>query len=183
VTDARTLEEAGYRVKWIRQLPTIHSAEISHEDTRTRLEWLFDSDCRYFPTVPDEVFGYVLHPLDLAMNKVMAAAGRRTVRDLVDLVTIHETTLPIVAVVWATVEKSPGFTPEGLIGEIRRNSHYPAAESKALETTVALNPKAVTQQLRAILEDAEAFVSQMPSERAGLLFLKNGKTEGYATAS
>jgi hypothetical protein len=32
----------------------------------------------------DETFGYVLHPVDLALNKVMAAAGRREVRDLVD---------------------------------------------------------------------------------------------------
>jgi hypothetical protein len=31
----------------------------------------------------DEVFGYVLHPVDLAMNKVMAAAGRRELGDLV----------------------------------------------------------------------------------------------------
>jgi len=37
----------------------------------------------------------------------MTAAGRREVRDLVDLVTIHETILPLGAVVWAAVEKSP----------------------------------------------------------------------------
>jgi hypothetical protein len=36
----------------------------------------------------------MLHPADLATNKVMAAAGRREVRDLVDVVTIHETILP-----------------------------------------------------------------------------------------
>jgi hypothetical protein len=32
-----------------------------------------DSDYRSFPTMADETFGYVLHPVDLAMNKVMAA--------------------------------------------------------------------------------------------------------------
>ena len=82
----------------------------------------------------DATFGYVLHPVDLAANKVMAAAGRREVRDLVDLVTIHSAILPLGAVVWAAVEKSPGFTPEGLIAEIRRNSNYPAAEWRALVT-------------------------------------------------
>ena len=70
------------------------------------------------------MFGYVLHPVDLAMNKVMAAAGRRELRDIVDLVMIHETILPLGAAVWAAVEKSPGFTPEGLITEIWRNSNY-----------------------------------------------------------
>jgi hypothetical protein len=108
------------------------------------------------------------------MNKAMAAAGRRAVRDLVDLVTIHETILPLGAVVWAAVEKSPGFTPEGLIGEIRRNSHYPAAEWAALEMAVPLDPSAVTLRLRSILEDAEAFVARMPTAKAGLLFLQHG---------
>jgi hypothetical protein len=174
LADAQTLKAAGYGVRWLRQFPAIYTAEIDHEDSRTRLEWVTDSDFRFFPTVPDEMFGYVLHPVDLAINKVMAAAGRRAVRDLVDLVTVHETILPLGAVVWAAVEKSPGFTPEGLIAEIRRNSHYSAAEWKALETTVPLDPKAVTFRLRSILDAAEAFVARMPSEKAGLLFLQSG---------
>ncbi len=72
-----------------------------------------DSDYRFFPTIKDEMFGYILHPVDLATNKVMAAAGRRELRDLVDLVTIHEAILPLGAVTWAAVEKSSGFTTEG----------------------------------------------------------------------
>ena len=55
-----------------------------------------------------------------------AAAGRREARDIVDLVTLHEQFLPLGASVWAAVETAPGFTPEGLIAEIRRNSRYPA---------------------------------------------------------
>jgi hypothetical protein len=172
--DAQILGAAGYGVRWLRQLAGIHTAEIAFDDERTRLEWVVDSDFRFFPTIPDELFGYVLHPVDLAMNKAMAAAGRRAVRDLVDLVTIHETVLPLGAVVWAAVEKSPGFTPEGLVGEIRRNSHYPAAEWAALEMAVPLDPAAVAVKLRAIFEDAEAFVARMPSGKAGLLFLQNG---------
>ena len=92
----------------------MYTAEITRQDAATRFEWVVDSDFRFFPTMRDETFGYVLHPIDLAMNKVMAAAGRREVRDLVDLVTVHETILPLGAVVWAAVEKSPGYTPEGL---------------------------------------------------------------------
>jgi hypothetical protein len=58
----------------------------------------------------------------------MAAAGRREVRNLVDLLTIHETILPLGAVIWAAIEKSPGFTPEGLIAGLRRNSSYSSGE-------------------------------------------------------
>jgi hypothetical protein len=175
INDAKALEAGGYSVRWLRQLPLIYTAEVTWQDASTRLEWIVDSDFRFFPTMRDETFGYVLHPVDLALNKVMAAAGRREVRDLVDLITIHETILPLGAVVWAAVEKSPGFTPEGLIAEIRRNANYPAAEWRALMTAEPLDPYLITKQLRAALDDAEAFVTRMPSEKLGLLFLQGSK--------
>ena len=174
LNDAAVLEAAGYKVEWLRQLPMIYTAGVTKDDDGTRLEWVVDSDYRFFPTMRDELFGYVLHPADLAMNKAMAAAGRRELRDLVDLVTIHQTILPLGAVIWAAVEKSPGFTPEGLIAEIRRNSHYPRTEWLKLVSTEPLDPKDITERLRAALEEAEGFVTQMPTEKAGLLFLKAG---------
>lgn len=173
--DARALAGAGYQVSWLRQLPLIYTAEVKQENDSTRLEWVVDSDFRFFPTVKDATFGYILHPVDLATNKAMAAAGRREVRDLVDLVTIHETILPLGAVIWAAVEKSPGFTPEGLIAEIRRNSHYPAADWRALQTTEPVDARDVSARLRKALDEAEAFVTRMPTGLMGLLFIEDGK--------
>ena len=175
LNDASVLEAAGYSVTWLRQLPSIHTAQIGIRGESTRLEWVADSDYRFFPAVPDEVFGYVLHPTDLAINKAMAAAGRREVRDIVDLVTTHETVLPLGAIVWAAVDKSPGFTPEGLIAEIRRNARYSAAEWKALVSVEPIDPASTLARLRAALDEAEAFVVRMPTEKAGLLFLENGR--------
>ena len=175
--DAETLAAAGYLVSWLRRQPLIYTAQVTQGDLSTRLEWVADSDFRFFPTVRDEVFGYILHPVDLALNKVMAAVGRREVRDLVDLVTVHETILSLGALIWAAVEKSPGFTPEGLIAEIRRNSNYPAADWRALLTSEPLDPRDITLRLRAALDRAEVFVTQMPTSRMGLLFLKGGQVE------
>jgi hypothetical protein len=172
--DARLLKEAGYGVTWLRQLPSIHTAQVVSGNESTRLEWVADSDYRFFPAVKDEVFGRALHPVDLAINKAMAAAGRREVRDIVDLVNAHETVLPLGAIVWAAVDKSPGFTPEGLIAEIRRNANYSAADWKALISTEPIDPVNVLSRLRAALNEAEAFVARMPTEKAGLLFLENG---------
>ena len=155
-------------------MPLAYTAEVTRQNAGTRLEWVVDGDFRFFPRMRDETFGYILHPADLAMNKAMAAAGRREVRDLVDLVTIHHSILPLGAVIWAAVEKSPGFTPEGLIAEIRRNARYPAAEWRALVTTEPLDPHAITTQLRDALDDAEAFAGRMPTDMMGLLFLKDG---------
>ena len=35
-----------------------------------KLEWVADSDFRFFPAQPDDLFGYVLHPVDLATNSM-----------------------------------------------------------------------------------------------------------------
>ena len=42
----------------------IYTAEVAKGDASTRLEWLVDSDFRFFPTIRDEVFGYLLHPVE-----------------------------------------------------------------------------------------------------------------------
>lgn len=175
LADAEALTAAGYHVSWLRQQPLIYTAEVTQGDAGTRLEWVVDSDYRFFQTMRDETFGYILHPADLAMNKVMAAVGRHEVRDIVDLVTIHETILPLGVVIWAAVDKSPGFTPEGLIAEIRRNLFYPAIEWQTLTATQPIDPKDMTERFRAALDQAEAFVMRMPTDKMGLLFLKDGK--------
>jgi hypothetical protein len=73
--DAQTLVAAGYDVRWLRQLAGIQTAEIAFGEERTRLEWVVNSDFRFFPTIADELFGYVLHPVDLAMNKSDGRSG------------------------------------------------------------------------------------------------------------
>ena len=173
--DSALLENEGYALQWIRREPNIYSVLAKRFNEATKLEWVADSDFRFFPTIPDETFGYILHPVDLAANKVMAAASRREVRDLVDAVTIHETILTLGAVIWAAVEKAPGFSPEGLIAEIRRNAQYPLTEWKALIMREPIDPAATMTRLREVLNEADAFVARMPTDKVGLLFLKGGK--------
>jgi hypothetical protein len=38
-----------------------------------------------------------------------------------------------------------------------------------------LDPKDITKRLRAALDDAEAFVARMPTDKQGFLFLQNGE--------
>ena len=174
-TDARILADAGYDVSWIRQQPAIYSADIRRGGDATKLEWVADSDYRFFPAVKDDQFGYVLHLVDLAINKVMAAASRREPRDVVDLLTLNERVVPLGALIWAAVETAPGYTPEGLIAEIRRNARYPAEEFAQLAAEQPIDPDAVMQRLRAALDAAEQFVASMPSDKAGLLFIEDGR--------
>jgi hypothetical protein len=172
--DAAFLQEHGYVLRWLRRDPLIYTVLVERAGETTKLEWVVDSDFRFFPTMKDEMFGYVLHPVDLATNKVAAAYGRREPRDVVDLLTVHERILPLGAVVWASVGKTLGFTPEGIINEIRRTARYTEADFRRVASDPPVDPAATMTRLREVLSEAEAFVTRMPTEKAGLLFLKNG---------
>lgn len=168
--DAVMLESRGYKVEWQRHREEICTATISDDEQATRLDWVVDSDFRFFPPAPSEVFGYVLHPMDIATNKALAAAGRREPRDAVDLITIHERFYPLGAVIWAAVAKDRGWSPESLIAEIRRSARYQDDDLAGLDMEPSMTAGALSNKLRAALNDAEAFVSRMPSEKAGLIF-------------
>ncbi len=174
-TDAALLAAHGFGVQWLRREPGLHAAVIMRGDASTRLEWLRDSDFRFFPTVKDALFGYRLHAVDIATNKALASAGRQAPRDVVDLLHIHERVLPLGAVIWAAVAKDPGFSPESLIAEIRRNARYRADEFAALATAEPIDAATVSRRLKAALEEAETFVRAMPAGREGLLFLQAGR--------
>jgi len=172
--DIALLQEHGYTVTWTRPGPGVYAVVAARQGATTKLEWVSDSDFRFFPTIRDETFGYVLHPVDLATNKVGAAYGRQEPRDVVDLLAIHERILPLGAVVWASVGKALGFTPEGIINEIRRSARYTEADFRRIDSDPPIDPAATMTRLREVLSEAEAFVSRMPTEKAGLLFLKEG---------
>lgn len=149
-------------------------AFMPREGASTRLEWARDSDFRFFPAVADELFGYRLHVADIAVNKALAAAGRREPRDVLDLLLAHETHLPIGAVIWAAVAKDAGYSPESLITEIRRSARYRADDYADLALAAPVDPDAIAIRWRAALDEAEVFVRAMPVGKEGLLFLKNG---------
>jgi hypothetical protein len=78
-------------------------------------------------------------------------------------------------VVWAAVGKSLGFTPEGLINEIRRLARYTEADFRRVASDPPVDPAATMTRLRELLDEAEIFVQKMPTEKAGLLFIEAGK--------
>jgi hypothetical protein len=83
--------------------------------------------------------------------------------------------VPLGAVIWAAVAKDPGFTPEGLIAEIRRNARYLPDDYADLALAEPVDAGAVARRLRATLANAETFVRVMPAGKEGLLFLRDGK--------
>ena len=76
------------------------------------------------PPVRDELGGFLLHPVDLAVNKTLALAGRDEPRDYADILFIHERILPLGALCWAAAGKDPGFTPLSLLELLRRRGRH-----------------------------------------------------------
>src|SRR6266700_1372233 len=74
-TTSTCLRRQGIAWRGCGNYPCSLPSRVIHGDASTRLEWVVDSDEGFFPTMRNETFGYVLHPVDLAMNKVMAAPG------------------------------------------------------------------------------------------------------------
>jgi hypothetical protein len=171
-SDAALIAAAGLQVT---ALPSRGSSKrtalIEGLGEKTQIEWVADADFRFFPAQKDALFGYVLHPVDLATNKASAAADRRVPRDIVDLLTIHKKILPLGAVITASVGRFPGMTPEGMLSEIRRHSTFTADEFAALATETPLDVKDTHRRIKAMLDDAAAFIALLPSDAVGVLFL------------
>ena len=67
------------------------------------------------------------------------------------------------AAIWASAGKSPGFTPEGIVNEIRRVARYTNADFRRIAGNPPIDPAAVLNRLRQTLAEAESFISQMPT--------------------
>lgn len=173
--DAEIISAAGYSLKWIETRSRYRkSALVSVSDESgqvTKLDWAVDSAFRFFPAQKNPLFGYVLHPIDLATNKAAAAADRREPRDIVDLITVHRSILPLGAVVNAAVGRFPGMTPEEMLSEIRRHSTFSANEFESLAVHEPLIMRDLHKTIKSMLEDAERFISALPSDAVGFLFL------------
>jgi hypothetical protein len=173
--DAKALADAAFTLAWKKIVTGKREAEVEGLGEKMRLEWVHDSAFRFFPTQRDDLFGYVLHPVDLATNKTSATADRREPRDIVDLVTIHETILPLGAAICAAVGRFPGQSPEEMLADITRHSRFTVEDFRVLATQQPIDVPDLHRHIRGMLEDAEYFISRIPTEAVGFVFLERGK--------
>ena len=92
--DKKILLENGYRVKELITEPSFYRALVQKGKDSLKLEWVRDTAFRFFPVLEDPELGFRLHPIDLAVNKCLTLANRTEVRDLLDILVLHEKTTP-----------------------------------------------------------------------------------------
>lgn len=168
--DRDRLLGSGYRVDVEVSLPGFVRAVVGKGTDATRVDWAHDSAWRFMPLVNDPLGGQLLHPVDLAVNKMLALAGRDEPRDFVDILFAHRTILPLAGLCWAAAGKDPGFTPLSLLELLKRRGRYRPEDFARLHLAEPFDLVAAKQRWLKALEDAEAFVRDRPPDEAGCLY-------------
>lgn len=150
--------------------PGLVRCVVTRGDQATRIDWAHDSAWRFMPLVRDPLGGLLLHPVDLAINKVLALAGRDEPRDFVDILFVHARVLPLGAVCWAAVGKDSGFTPLSLLELLKRRGRYRPEDFSRLALTEPFDLVAAKETWQAALDEAERFIRSRPPEEIGCLY-------------
>lgn len=169
-SDRACLEELGYGVKVELSLPGFVRAIVSRPPDETRVDWAHDSAWRFMPLVRDPLGGLLLHPVDLAINKVLALAGRDEPRDFVDILFAHQRILPLAALVWAAVGKDPGFTPLSLLELLKRRGKYRPEDFARLDLAGPFDLVAAKHHWLDAIAAADALTRERPADEAGCLY-------------
>ena len=169
--DADLLEAHGYSIQWDEAYDTLRRASVSKDGRSTKIDWACDSPFRFFPVQADPDFGFVLHPVDGATNKLLALAGRGELRDYLDVLYLHRHVLGLGAMAWAACGKDAGFTPEYLIEEAQRIAHYPAVRLQSLLLTQPVDLVDSKRQWLSAITEARLLFTRLPQEEIGCLYL------------
>lgn len=168
--DSALMREEGLTVRVELHQPGYVRATVTDGVNATKIEWAHDSAWRFLPPLKLEDAGYVLHPIDLAINKVLALSGRDEPRDFLDVLYIDQRILSLGALVWAAVGKDPGFTPASLLELLKRRGRYRPEDFSRLHLAVRPNLPELKSRWLEALSRAERFVNGRPPSEAGCLY-------------
>jgi len=178
--DAGTLEDAAYSVNVVIRTPSFVRAIIVKSGESTKVDWAHDSAWRFLPTKKDPQIGYVIDPIDLALNKLLALAGRDEPRDYLDVIAIHNSQLrpnllDLGALIWAAVGKDPGFNPSSLLEILKRKGRYQPDDFDKLPLVERPNLTALKGQWLSALDSAEKLIERLPMDEVGCLYYSQEK--------
>ncbi len=168
--DRSTLEAAGFTLTILLTQPGFISATVTRDSSGTKVEWAHDTAWRFMPPIENEVSGYTLHAVDLAINKLLALVGRDEPRDYLDTLEVVRDTLSLGALCWAAAGKDPGYTPSLVLSMLRRRGKYQKEDFARLMLREAPDLQNLKQEWLAALDEADAFISSRNSDEMGCLY-------------
>jgi hypothetical protein len=147
---------------------TFVEAEVGRSGDTVVLQWARDSAYRFFPLVEHAELGLILHPFDLATNKVLALVGRVEARDWIDVLECCRRIQPLGYLAWAACGKDPGFSPTAILEQAGRTVRYSRAEIEALSFDEPVpDPAELSKTWHTLLDEARVVVATLPAEEAG----------------
>lgn len=168
--DAAVLEENGFQVKVSLSQPGFIRAHVAKSSDSLLVDWARDSIWRFQEPVQIEGVGWILHPVDLAINKVLALAGRDEPRDFLDTLYLHKKVLPLGALLWAASGKDRGVNPRMLLELLQRKGQITQEEVARLDLRVDLEVGQLRRDWRQALLEAEEWVRTRPAAEVGCLY-------------
>ena len=174
---AAALGAHGYDLKVVAEHRGFVSAVVSHDGASTVLDWAHESAWRFLPLVSIPGGGVMLHPIDLAINKLVALANRREPRDLVDALFADAHILAFPALIWAVVEKNPGLNPSSYLEQFRRRTLTPE-DAAYLRFTGAYDVEDAARRFRRMVADADTFITANTHREPGAL-LQDRRTGSF----
>jgi len=175
--DRELLEAEGYALDVDLNQPGYVRAVVRAGAEATKVEWARDSAWRFMPTVRDERVGFLLHPVDLAVNKVLALAGRDEARDVLDTLHLQRHVLPLGSLCWAACGKDPGFSPLSLLELLRRRGRILPEDLARLELARPVDLHEVKREWLEALDSVEPFVDSRPADEVGCLYYSPARQE------
>lgn len=169
-SDRDELARNGFSVEIEMNQPGYLRALVSHGTDRTKIEWAHDSAWRFMPAIRDPDVGFRLHPIDVAVNKVLALAGRDEPRDFLDILYINREVLHLGPLCWAAAGKDPGFSPSSLLELLKRRGRYRREDFSALMVTEQIDLPGMKAEWLKMLGEAEVFIRNAPADDIGCLY-------------
>lgn len=174
--DRSALVSAGYDVKVRRERESVVEVVVSRDGSATDVQWVQDSAYRFFPLVEDGVLGVTLHPFDLAVNKLLALAGRRVPRDWVDTISCSEAIQPLGLLAWAASGKDPGLTPHYIL-DMAARTHYVQGEIDiAVNSPEPYDVPALSVKWHSMINAGRRTLAVLPADQVGKAVLKTDGT-------
>ena len=168
--DRALLQGEGYAIEVDLNQPGYVRAIVRKGGDATKVEWARDSAWRFMPTIRDERVGFVLHPVDSAVNKTLALAGRDEPRDVLDVLHLHRSVLVLGALCWAACGKDPGFTPLSLLELLRRRGRVREEDLARLDLALPIDLRRLKKDWLEALDSVEDFVASRPPDEIGCLY-------------
>ncbi|WP_438749334.1 hypothetical protein [Pararhizobium sp. O133] len=169
--DIETLRSNGFFVSIDVNIYGCVEATVSKNGSSTQIQWMSETRRRFFPLVPDPVWGNRLHQADLAVNKVLAASSRTKARDFADLVSISEFMCPLGPLIIAASGKPPHFSPIKICEEIRRRGLSVTTDDYMVVRGLpqVWDANYIRNGLIHALDAAESYILSAPAQIVGLL--------------